>query len=355
MNNEHKPKIIIYEPEVLFWGVAAGFHGYSITFINQYADCIYLKKGIKHALRYRRQLWKMGIRRYIPFIHHLDKSNKRESVLVGFTIPAEDDDELLKFRGIKYFHLMDYYLFITRNLEFLKKYSVDYVIGHTQMEKNCKLFREYYSEYHDRTISLPFGYQKRFVCSTAFEDRKNIAIGLGSINPVDDPKLSYDVKKEFIDYFSNEEFMHPLRRYIQTHEEELVNEIESRFPSPKKQKDFSYDAVEVLNSYTMFINDAGLSNFPPARTYEGIACGCVMVAENNSIYNDLGFIPNVNYIAFEQGNYDDMKNKIDYYISHPNQLAEMQKKSIELSRRYSHFEVAKDLYSQIIKKRRDNK
>lgn len=347
MNKNIRTKIIIYEPEILFWGVAAGFHGYAIAFINQYADFIYVKKGLKNSLLYRRQLWRMEIKRYIPFIHSLDYSDEVESILVGFTIPNTDDEELFRFRGKKYFHLMDYYLFISRNKEFLKKYSINYVIGHTDMENNCELFREYYQEFIGRTIALPFGHHKRFICFKPFKDRKNIAIGLGSINPVDDPKLSYDAKKEFMEYFKDEDYMHPLRRYIQTHEKDFENEIVSKFPSPEKQKDFSYDAVDVLNSYTMFINDAGLSNFPPARTFEGIACGCVMVAENNRIYKDLGFIPNVNYIAFEPGNYNDMKCKIDYYIEHPDELLEMQKKSLKLSTRYSHKNVADTLYNKI--------
>ena len=348
MDKNGKNKIIIYEPEVLFWGVAAGFHGYAIAFINQYADCIYIKKGIKHSLIYRRQLWRMGIKRYIPFVHRLDLAGMEDSALVGFTIPEMDDDELFRFKGKKYFHLMDYYLFVSRNTEFLRRYSIDYVIGHTNMEKNCDLFRLYYPDYIGRSIELPFGYQKRFTYLKSFKDRINMAIGLGSINPVDDPRLAYAAKKEFLNYFHDKEFMHPLRRYIQTHELDLKNEIDSRFPSPEKQKDFSYDAVEVLNSYTMFINDAGLSNFPPARTYEGIACGCVMVAENSDIYNDLGFIPNVNYIAFEPGNYEDMKNKIDYYMKHTCELAEMQKKSLKLSKEFSHERVAETLYNIII-------
>ena len=56
-------KVVIYEPEILFWGVAAGFHGYAIEFINQYADCIYLnKRRIGKDLGYKVQLWKMGIK-----------------------------------------------------------------------------------------------------------------------------------------------------------------------------------------------------------------------------------------------------------------------------------------------------
>lgn len=62
-------------------------------------------------------------------------------------------------------------------------------------------------------------------------------------------------------------------------------------------RDNSYDAVERMNEYKMFINDEGENNFPQARTYEGIACGCVMVAADSPIYYDWGFVPEVNYIS----------------------------------------------------------
>lgn len=338
-------KVVIYEPEILFWGVAAGFHGYAIEFINQYADCIYLnKRRIGKDLGYKVQLWKMGIKRHIRFIHSLEMAPDFKNVLIGFTVPLDDDDEILKFKGKKYFHLMDYYLFVSRNQIFLKKYGIDKVIGHTQMDINCDFFKKYYPEYIGKVISLPFGYQSRFKCKTPFNERKNIAVGLGSINPVNDPLLEEYAKKEFLEYYKNDMFMHPLRRFIQINEEYFNKVVDVRFPTSDKQKDFSYDAVKMLNNYKMFINDAGLANFPPARTYEGIACGCVMVAEDNEIYRELGFIPNVNYIAFEKNNYEQLKERIFYYQKHEDELSKMQEKSLQLSKKYVHSKIADDLY-----------
>lgn len=348
MMKEINFKIVIYEPEVLFWGVAAGFHGYATAFINQYADFIYINgRGIRKNLKYRRQLWRMGIRRNIPFIHTLAKEESKFEVLVGFTVPAEDDVQLSYFKGKKFFHLMDYYLSVSRNREFLKNNNIDYVIGHTQMDRNCDFFKKYYPEYFGKVVSLPFGYQSRFICKIPFENRKNVAIGLGSINPLNDPLLSERDKREFLEFFCDEEFMHPLRRYVQIHEDEFTGVIEVRFPSLEKQKDFSYDAVEMMNGYKMFLNDAGLSNFPPARTYEGIACGCVMVAEDNEIYRELGFIPDVNYISFEKENYEQLKQKIRYFQTHEDELLCIQEKSIMLSKNFSHNHIADELYDKI--------
>lgn len=345
---EKKSKIIIYDPEVIFWGVAAGFHGYAIAFIKEYADYIYINKRLRTQLKYRQQLWKLGVRRNIPFIHSLKNTDAADK-LIGFVIPGEDDENINDFKGEKIFHLMDYYLFVARNKEFLEKYGVDRVIGHTQMDVNCEFFKKYYPQYVGKVISLPFGYQCRFKCNRSFDDRKNIAVGLGSINPTDDPLLDKEAKKELVEFYSDKQFMHPLRRYIQTHDKEFCDVIETKFPTPDKQKDFSYDAVEMLNRYKMFLNDAGLSNFPPARTYEGIACGCVMVAEQNSIYDQIGFIPDVNYIAYEKDNYEHLKEKIKYYQMHSEELRRIHLRSMELSKNYTHDKIADNLYQMIEK------
>lgn len=344
-----KRKIVVYDPEVIFWGVATGFHGYSVEFIKKYADCIYLNKPIIDRLRYRRQLLRLGIKRYIPFVNNLNKFSKRD-FLVGFVVPIRDDENLAYFKGKKIFHLMDYYLFVSRNRSFLNKYSVDYVIGHTLMDHYCPFFLKYYPEYMGKVISLPFGFQKRFKYLKKFENRKNIAVGLGAINPINDPLISEKDKTEYIQFFSDYEYSHPGRKFIQDHYEYFSNTIEALFPSKEKQKDFSYDAVECLNNYSMFFNDAGLSNFPPARTYEGIACGGVMVAEYNDIYYELGFIPNINYIAYKKGDYLQLNNKIKYFQAHSEELKKIQERSLKLAKLYSHSHVADILYKKIISK-----
>ena len=35
-------KIVVYDPEILLWGIATEFHGYSVAFINKYEDFIYV-------------------------------------------------------------------------------------------------------------------------------------------------------------------------------------------------------------------------------------------------------------------------------------------------------------------------
>ncbi len=348
-------KIAIYDPGVLLWGVATSFHGYAVEFLIQYADYIYVKLNSPGAFirmyHYKQKMKELGIGRQVKFVHSMQELNRKSDVLVGFSIPpAAAAADVRKFSGKKFFHLMDYYLFPKENNDFLEKSRVDYVMGHCQMDTHSKLFQKYYPQYVGRTLSVPFGYGERFVCTVPFEERIMKAVGLGSINPMHDPLIPDEATVAIRLFFPEVGYMHPTRKYLQDHAEEYVDCIDALFPTPEKQKDFSYDAVQMLNSYAMFINDAGISNFPPARTYEGIAAGSVMVAADNPIYSELGFEPGVNYIAFEEGNYKDLGDKVRYYIAHPEELHEIQKRSLNLAEQYPHKKVAKMMY-QLIEER----
>ena len=72
-------------------------------------------------------------------------------------------------------------------------------------------------------------------------------------------------------------------------------------------------------------------NFPPARTYEAIACGCVMVASDNEIYTRLGFTDGENYVAFKKNDLNDFREKATYYTENPELMVEMHKKKFTLS------------------------
>ena len=225
--------------------------------------------------------------------------------------------------------------------------GVDFLMAYSRADLNSPFFDKYFPNYHGKVISVPFGYGKRFKCEIPFEKRENKCIALGSVNPVRDPLMAEESLKEYISYYATEEYSHPIRRAIVENLNMWQDCISSRLPVFPETKNPKYDAVKELNNYTMFINDASIDNFPPARTYEGIASGSVMVAEDLQIYRDLGFINGENCILFEHRDYDQMIQKIRYYMQNPEELMAIQKKSITLSKKFSHVNVAKELYDRI--------
>ena len=348
-------KIVVYDPEILLWGIATEFHGYSVAFINKYADFIYVnwksRSGLLRMLKYKKKMRELGINKKIRFTSDMKKINKCTEVMVGFLVPeCTDGRDVGYYQGLKVFHLLDYYINPKKNNKFLIDNQVDYVMGHCQLDTYSELFRKYYPNYVNKVLNIPFGYSSRFKCIKSFMERKNKAVGLGSINPMLDPKLKDEATIAIREFFPCNKYMHETRKYLQDNANKYFDCIDALFPTPEQQKDFSYDAVEMLNNYTMFINDEGISNFPPARTFEGIACGSVMIATNNPIYIDLGFVPDVNYISFMKCDYEDMVKKIRYYMENPDLLLKIQEESLSLAKGYEHNIIADKIYQLIVEK-----
>lgn len=339
-------KIIVYNPEGLLNDGGYRFHGYITEYVKKYADYVFVPNPIK-ACKIAKILKSYECAKKIKVVCTLARINKSENIIVGFGADRNRTYGMEKFQGKIVFHLMDYYIDAPNVKSYLRALQVDYVIGHCQMDKACEFFDEYYPEYIGKVIDLPFGYEKRFKSKKNFSERKKKAIGLGSINLMSDQRLSEEATHEMKVFFGNRKYQHEVRAYLRDHEDEFSDVIDAKFPSDKQQKDFSYDAVEMLNDYQMFINDEGFSNFPPARTYEGIACGCVMVAPVSPIYSNIGFDAGINYIGYEKNNYQDLHDKILYYIEHQEELIELQKNSIVLAKEFSHEQIADRLQKSI--------
>ena len=98
----------------------------------------------------------------------------------------------------------------------------------------------------------------------------------------------------------------------------------------------------------MFANDEGLMAFPPARTYEATAAGAVMVCDGHGCFRDLGFVDEESAIMHHRHDLADFHDKVSWYIRNPDRLAKVATAGRELVRsRYSHAQVARDLYSSI--------
>lgn len=338
-------RIAVHNPVYMLQDQKKNFCGYNYEFIIRYASVLFVT-DVRRIRLYQDKLKELG-RSDIELVTRVSVLNQKADVLVSFSgVP----NRLLYrppkgFKGIKIYHVMDYVFEAGKAAKALKKSQVDYLMGYCDHSKYCRFFQAYYPGYEGKILSVPFGYGKRFQNNVPFEKRRNKAIALGSVNPVNDGKGNE--LKEYRQFYATEEFTHKLRRAVVMHRQEWKDCIDDLLPTFPQTKNPDYDPVEKLNAYTMYINDAGLMNFPPARTYEGIACGCVMVAERLPIWEDLGFQEGINCILFQKGDYQDMADQISYYRAHEQELQSLQKESLKLAKRYRHEDVAKRLYADI--------
>lgn len=341
-------KIAVQNPSCLFESQERNFNGYNFEFIRQYCDIIFVT-GIRTSIRYRKKLKELGWKKKVCL--SVRSLNRQADVLVCFNgrsyLPFCRPPK--GYRGLKIYHTMDYSDNIRASSQALQEEGVQYLMGYCRHDRYSPFFQRFFSAYRDRVIPVPFGYGARFVNRVPFENRINKCIALGSVNPVNDPLMESSSLADYVAFYSEYEYSHPIRKAIVDHLEQWSDCFDSRLPVFPETKNNAYNAVEELNRYTMFINDESIDNFPPARTYEGIACGCVMVCTDSPIYADLGFRDGVNCIMFRKGDYSDMIQKIRHYMQAPSELEEIQRQSLILAESYSHSLVAKRLYSEIEK------
>ena len=327
------------------------FHGYSLYFVLNHADYLYVQNP-ERMERFRERLKELDCKRDIRFLSSTQELNREADVLVSFHIPKQNYG-LDEFTGMTVVHTMDHHVNTKYVYQRLLELKADFVASHSQVDERCEFFRHYYPFFVGKVINVPFGYAPRFKVTKPFTERINKAVGLGSINMIRDAMLTEEESREMVEFFADRKWMHPIRKYVQDHAEELSDCVDALFPTPEKQKDFSYDAVERLNSYRMFVNDAGIQEFPPARTYEGIACGCVMVATDDPIYIDIGFEKDVNCISFREGDYGEMAEKIRFYMAHEDELQKIQIRSLELAKGLTQEKAAEIMYQGIEKRFRE--
>jgi hypothetical protein len=288
------------------------------------------------------------------FAFTIQELKRKADVLICFNgYPYKAENAPVKeFDGLKIYHAYEYVFRATESNQAFEDAGVDYLMGYTDHGKYCRFFQQFYPNYKERVIPVPFGWGKRFEAKTPFSERVPKVVALGAVNPVDDPTVKNSIElKDYIQFYEGTFWTHQWRRMIVEHEAELTSIVDSQLPHYPKTKDYSYDAVGLLNQYALFANDEGLMAFPPARTYEGTAAGAVMVSSDHPSYKDLGFQDGVNCIMHKKHDISDFREKVKHYLENPEQLSAIAQNSVEMVRsQYSHEQVARNLYKEIKKK-----
>ena len=201
-------------------------------------------------------------------------------------------------------------------------------------------------------IAVPFGFGNRFVNKTPFFERTLKVLGIGSVNPIDDPTVvSRTQLQDYIDFYANRLWTHEWRRMLVEHEEELSEILYFQFPHFPVTKNPDYDAVQLLNAHGLFANDEGLMQFPPARSYSFIGSGAVLVGAEHPCYADVGFVDGLNCLLHRKHDIAAFREKVTYYLARPEVLAEIRQRGLDMVRtRYTHQQVAQDLYANLEQK-----
>jgi hypothetical protein len=331
------------------------YDGYNAEFIRQQRPLIYLpgwKPRLTRARRWRNEMRQHG---FPPddyeFVHSLAELNRRADVLVCFNSApcCPENRPPAGFKGLKIWHVMDFNYRAAECYRALRDGGVHYVMAYTRLDRYCDFFRRYYPGYIDKVIPVPFGFGKRFENGTPFEQRTMKAVVMGAVNPTDqNPPGQPPTMPEYAAFYREFPFSQMWRHTLRQHESELEPVLESFLPKIPEISRPGDDPVVLLNRYAMYANDESICGFPPARTYEGAACGAAMVSSDHECFRDIGFEDGVNCIMHRPLDVADFREKVAHYLERPAELKEIARRGCEMVRsRYTHEQVARQLYEDI--------
>jgi hypothetical protein len=350
-------RLAVQNPCFLFEDQDRNFLGFNFAFLLLYQPVIFSPKpGFARRAKWYLQ-WKLGLLRagLIPaafrVVFDATELNRHADVLVCFNgrpdLPYNAPPR--EFRGLKVWHVLDYVFRATESARALEAGGVDAVLGYADHGRYCPFFQRYYSRYVGRCIPVPFGFGARFANRTPFRDRIPKAVALGSVNPVDDPAVACrDDLADYVRFHAGVRWTHQWRRMLVDHEADLADVMDSYLPHFPKTKDPSYDAPGLLNRYMLFANDEGLMAFPPARTYEGVAAGAVLVCSDHPCYADLGFRDGVNCVVHRRHDLTSFRERLEYYLGRLDELVAIAAAGTALVRgRWTHEGVARHVHAAL--------
>lgn len=345
-------KIAVQAPAFLLFDQHRNFNGYNFAFLARYRPLIYLKRPW-HYFRYRQGLINNGLNPDdYEFIFSERSLNAKVDLLLCFngTVYIKENRPPRSFRGLKVWHIMDYAYYASRQNEILKSCGVDYLLAYGNVDRHCGFFQNHYPGYVGRVIDVAFGYGARFAKVKPQEERKQKCIALGAINPIEPDVPAGDRLSDWFQYFTGRhKWSHNRRRFVVEHEAELENVITSMLPHFPKRIDPDYDAPTVLNEYVMFLNDESIANFPPARTYEGVAAGSIMVAREHAVFTELGFVDGENCVFLPEITVAAIHDKLEPVLADKQKLSSLQRNGLQLIQRYTHENVAAALNQRLSK------
>lgn len=326
--------------------------GYAPEFAAAYATYAYMPElDAHHEVRRRRAAGEAVVgANGLDVVTNPAELNQVADVLVCFEGRAYLPEMAppREFTGLKAYHAWEFVFYAPETNRALVEGGVDVVLGYCRHDEYSPFFRAMFPSFTGRTIAVPFGFQPRFAPRVPFAERIGKVVGLGSINPVDDPLCPPGELDAYVAFHAGERWTHRWRRTLLEHADELSDVLDARFPVFPETKDFSYDAVEVLNAYAMFANDPGLMAFPPARTYEGAACGALLVGEDSAVHRDLGFVHGENALLHAADDSEDFARVVREAIAEPERLRQMAEAGQRMvHERYTHPTVARALYEQL--------
>ncbi len=341
-------KVVFQNPQLLSDTWTSGINDYAVEYLRRYRPAVRiwpLHRLRKWLLFLRRKQLPLTGWQYVFFERELRSYDVWLSMSGCSCIQADLPPR--HFDGLKLYHLMDFSFWAAQAHAQLRASRVDCLLGYARHDQWCDFFQAHYPDYRNRVVPMPFGYGRRFASQKAFADRTRKCSAMGAVNPVRDPLSDPSAIADYASFFADTHWAHPMRAAVREGLDGLEDLVANYMAIPPAAKNLSYNSAVELNNYQMFLNDDSIMHYPPARTYEGTACGAVMVCSDHPCYRDFGWQAGVNCLTHRFADLASFQEVARRALADQPMLTALQAASMANAHRFAHPSVADGLHQLI--------
>lgn len=316
-----------------------------LNYLKNLIYCLKSKYISKHRLNYKPKIifsYKKTKNYDLTLIINIEQD------LIQKNLPS-----LKKIKSQIGFHTFEYHYKTEKLIRILKTIKPKIILSYGRQEKKCNYFKNILDKAglpsSTKYIPFYFGYSTKYIPTKEMtKKRKYNCCLLGSFQPLLIEKNSYHMYAVFFNK-KNISHTHLTRKKLQ--EIKFINKLNDNalfHPRTgwKSTERMSYDNKDILKNSNFFINDLSILNFPPARLFEGIACGSIPVDYYNDIYIEMGFKNNENIIFIEEGK--ELEQILKLQDIEINKLKHMRFEVIKLAKeKFSQQQIACDIANKL--------
>jgi len=337
-------KIVVQNPQNTSDTWSSGIHDYVVEFLVAFRPTIYLPSP-RAIAKWFKWLRKKNLPP-LGWKYAFSESGFRDhDVWLHFGgCPGIPREKLPKrFGGLKIFHTMDFSFWPEESAAAFAEARVDYLLGYSALDRWCDFYHKFFPRYSGRTIPWPYGFQKRFSSTRPFSERERKCSVMGAVNRVNSPDDLAESICAYREHYSDIVWAHPIRAALRDREEEFQDFLASYLARPPARVNLKYDSAAELNRHQLFVNDDTMMHYPPARTYEGTACGAVMLCSDHPCFADFGWKNGINCLTHRWADADDFARVAREALANQDELAALHARSLAHASRFSHRNVASAL------------
>lgn len=253
-----------------------------------------------------------------------------------------------EFGGVKFYHVMDYSFWPDEAASAFAERRVDYLLGYARHDLWCPFFQHAFPGVQGRVLPVPFGYSDRFTCHTPFHTRVPKASIMGAVVPLEKPEAGNPSLAKYYRFFEEIDCAHWTRWNVRRNLDRLESRVANFLPDEGGTRNFAYNSAVEIERHQLFINDASCMHYPPARTYEGMATGSVMLAERIPVYQeDFGLREGVHCLMHRPHDLEDLEAVLSQALIQRDRLTVLHGNAVRRMSHFSHEMIGNYLFNQL--------